>query len=125
MLDDAISSSYCIGLSFPSCTPYEAVGIWLVILFYLVMTFSTAIHWCSQKDDSGSRDARLPRTVDDSASHDGIIALYLVLYFFLLTLGCLLWALAGTRSVHPIQNPVVQVIKEQGDELTVSTLLTL
>ncbi len=42
--DDEISSWWCIGGDTWRCTPAEALGLWLVIVFFTVVTLVSIVH---------------------------------------------------------------------------------
>lgn len=104
-MDNEISTNYCLGATY-RCTPYEATGIWLLILFYIAVSVVTAVHHCIQKPLSDDHH----RQQSGSEARDLMLVCCLVVYFFTLAGGSLLWVLLGTRAVHPVQNMVCQFI---------------
>jgi protein-S-isoprenylcysteine O-methyltransferase Ste14 len=115
-MDDEISTPYCLGATF-RCTPYEAAGIWVVILFYTAVVVVTAAHSCVQRPNEHHTTATTAKTssyqrspAERETNRDVQMVCCLIVYFFTLAGGCLLWVLAGTKAVHPAQSMLCQSI---------------
>jgi len=114
-LDEEIGFGWCISCTW-RCTPAEAIGIWSVMLFYITVLLVTVIHGVIQYESGTSgRNTEATRmqlaasTKNDLGGECAIIC-WLLVYFFSFAAGCLLWALGGTRWVHPVQAWQVQTI---------------
>lgn len=111
-MDDEINISWCLGATW-KCTISEAIGIWSVIVFYSTIVCVTVLHSMMMKNHNTvapSASRRRLRGTTDSSNEDFKIICWIIIYFFTLTFGCLLWAAAGIQSVHPLQNALVQAI---------------
>jgi protein-S-isoprenylcysteine O-methyltransferase Ste14 len=109
--DDEISRWWCLGDTW-RCTPSEAAGLWTVILFYATTLFVTVAHSViqSQNGTAGrNEEATRRHTAKDAGDDLGAVCLLLV-YFFSLAAGSLLWVAAGVRWVHPVQIWQLQVV---------------
>ena len=105
---------WCLGLTF-RCTPYEAWGIWSVILFYSTIVVVTMIHSCynnAKEDNRTTRQTRSRRRSQPNNHCDGDLQMLclLLVYFFTFAAGCLMWVLGGVHYVHPFQSAPIQLI---------------
>ena len=111
-MDNEISTVYCLGATF-RCTPYEASGVWSLILFYSTVLTVTAVHGCLQEppnDRHTTAHSQNHRSPTEQQTRDLKMVCSLVIYFFSLAAGSLLWVLVGVKAVHPVQSMVVQAI---------------
>lgn len=103
MGEDRISAAWCCGLAGWECTPYEAAGIWSVILFYLSVLVVSGVHLAMLNG----------HVAETSSLSDGESSEYLFIalpiYFFTFVIGCLLWVL-NPRWAHPLQVGEVQLL---------------
>lgn len=111
LFDDEISFWWCLGGTW-RCTPSEATGLWLVILFCATIIFVTVIHGVIQNQTgSAERNEEATRRHTSQDIGDDLRLLWWILiYFFFLAAGCVLWVYAGVRCVHPVQIWQIQLI---------------
>ena len=109
--DDEISFGWCLGVTW-RCTPAEAAGLWSVVVFYTTIVSVTIVHGVVQhQTGTATRNEEATRRHTGTDAGDDWAALFsLLLYFFSFAAGSLLWALAGTRSVHPVQSWQLQLV---------------
>ena len=107
-MDDVISNVWCCGLTW-RCTPFEAIGIWSVILFYSSILIVTCVHFMILRNDAITTSSSRQRATRESDDDDFGLLIWLVIYFFTFTLGCLLWAV-NPLWVHPIQIWQIQIL---------------
>ena len=112
LLDEEISNVWCVGGTW-RCTPYEAAGLWSVIFFYATVLVGTILHsYCQHQSGAAERDEDATRRHAEAHADggpDAVVPCLLVVYFFSFSAGCLLWAAAGVRWVHPVQSGPVQL----------------
>ena len=109
--DDEISMWWCLGDTW-RCTPSEAAGLWAVIIFYATVFFVTLCHLFIQSRNGTSVcdvEATQQHTTQNAGDDCGTVCL-LVVYFFSLVVGSLLWVAAGVRWVHPVQIWQLQIL---------------
>lgn len=84
-LDDEISIWWCLGDTW-RCTPSEAMGIWLVILFYTTFFVVTVVHIVIQdQNGTAGRNEEAPRRISaGDQADDWVIVCFLLVYFFFL-----------------------------------------
>ena len=109
-LNETVNSVWCAGEIFTKqCTPYEAIGLWLVFAFYTIVIIVTMVHECYKENNQTSRN--MERNNNLARSPDLMAPLiFLTVYFFVLVIGCLLWAIFGIKAVHPFQFWPVQIV---------------
>lgn len=109
--DDEISFWWCLGDTW-RCTPSEATGLWLVILFYVTMFLVTVIHIVIQNHigTAARNEEATRRHLTKDVGDDCSVVCSLLVYFFSLTAGSLLWVCAGVRWVHPVQIWQLQLV---------------
>lgn len=114
--DDEISMWWCFGGATWRCTPAEALGLWLVVIFYVAILVVTAIHMMMQTGDPNDGDATRQRLKNSAAgaAGDAWEMLCLLVYFFGFAAGCLMWVLGGVRWVHPVQAWQIQLAGSAG-----------
>ena len=109
--DDEISFWWCLGDTW-RCTPSEATGLWSTMLFYVTVLLVTTIHSVIQNQNGTAvrnEEATRRHMTEDAGGECGMLCSVLV-YFFSLVAGCLLWVTAGVRWVHPVQIWQIQLI---------------
>ena len=91
----------------------EAAGLWSVIFFYATVLVGTILHsYCQHQSGAAERDEDATRRHAEAHADggpDAVVPCLLVVYFFSFSAGCLLWAAAGVRWVHPVQSGPVQL----------------
>ena len=109
--DEEIGIWWCLGDTW-RCTPAEAIGLWSSVLFYVTMLIVTIIHGVTQhntgtadRNEEATRRHTAPDVGDDFA-----VLCWVMIWFFTFTAGCLMWATAGVRWVHPVQIWPIQLI---------------
>lgn len=114
--DSEVSMPWCFGATW-RCTTSEAIGISLFLCFYTTVFLGTVLHSILVKNPpstqiNGSSISRQHQssTIRSDGGEDIRILLLLLVYFFGLAFGCLLWALGGIRMVHPVQIWQLQLI---------------
>ena len=92
---------------------YAARWLWSVIFFYATVLVGTILHsYCQHQSGAAERDEDATRRHAEAHADggpDAVVPCLLVVYFFSFSAGCLLWAAAGVRWVHPVQSGPVQL----------------
>jgi protein-S-isoprenylcysteine O-methyltransferase Ste14 len=111
--NDEIRAEWCLGLSTP-CTTTEAIGLYSVVLFYVTILITTAIHSAVLKQ---SQDPMTPTTAATTTTapassffDDFQMLCFLLVYFFTFAAGCLLWVLHPSWVRLPLQSWPIQIL---------------
>jgi len=102
-----IMVDWCLGMAW-SCTPVELIGLWSVWLFYTVFFIVTITHYIMQ-DYNGTIQLSTSRHNDTINDDLGILCM-LMLFFFGLVIGCLIWVTAGIHWIQLAQIWEIQLI---------------
>lgn len=111
-MDDEISVWWCLGDTW-RCTPAEAIGLWLVLAFTIVIVFVTFIHHGIQMEtgtDALDEQATQRQTQGDVDAMFPLRGGSLLMYILAMAVGGGLWVGEGVRWVHPVQNSYVQMV---------------
>ncbi len=111
--DNEIDFIWCLGIT-KRCTPSEAIGSLSVILFYASVLIVSAIHisviHSHDNHNVTTGNGRTSRRHVATTSNDAFAFLIaLVVYFFTLAGGCLLWVL-NPASIRPFHIWQVQLL---------------
>ena len=111
--DHEIDVSWCMWGTW-RCTPAEAIGLWAVGAFYLTLLTVTVVHLLMQYSNGSAEvnetATRGHRMAQGNALDDWKVMVGLLVNFFTLVIGFLLWAVGGTRWVHPVQFWPIQLL---------------
>jgi len=110
--DHEINVWWCLSDTW-RCTPAEAIGLWLEAFFYgIFLTAVTVIHGFVQNEvGTSNRDEALTRRhmeKDDGRYGSDWCAVFVL--FATSVFGCVAWAIAGVRFVHPFQCWPIQLV---------------